>query len=100
MVPTNLDDIRAQLREMLPALRERYGVGRLWVVGSRARGDHRTDSDLDLMVEFERRGISLFGFAGLEIAIEDRLGLKVDLVEEGALKPRVASEMAKDAILI
>jgi predicted nucleotidyltransferase len=100
MVPASLDEIRAQLRELLPALRERYGVGRLWVVGSRARGDHRSDSDLDLMVEFERRGISLFGFAGMEIEIEDHLGLRVDLVEEGALKPRVASEMAKDAVLI
>ena len=100
MNPKSIDQIRADLREMLPALHDRYGVGRLWVVGSRARGDHRPDSDLDLMVEFERRGISLFGFAGLELEIEDRLGLKVDLVEEGALKPRVAKEMARDAVLV
>ena len=85
---------------MLPHLREKYGVGRLWIVGSRARGDHRSDSDLDLMVEFERRGISLFGFAGLALEVEDALGIAVDLVEEGAAKPRVARELEKDKVLV
>ena len=90
--------LRERLHAMIPGLRERYGVGRLWIVGSRARGDHRPDSDLDLMVEFERRGITLFEFAGLEIEIEDALGIDVDLVEEGAAKPRVARELEKDKV--
>lgn len=90
--------LRERLHAMIPGLRERYGVGRLWIVGSRARGDHRPDSDLDLMVEFERRGITLFELAGLEIEIEDALGIDVDLVEEGAAKPRVARELEKDKV--
>lgn len=90
--------LKESLRQMLPDLREKYGVGQLWVVGSRARGDHRPESDLDLMVEFERRGISLFGFAGLEIEIEDALGIKVDLVEAGAIKPRIARELDRDKV--
>ncbi len=85
---------------MLPSLRKKNGVGKLWIVGSRARGDHRSDSDLDLMVEFERRGISLFGFAGLELEIGDVLGIPVDLIEEGAAKPRVARELEKDKVPI
>ena len=88
------------LRRMLPNLRDKYGVGRLWIVGSGARGDHRPDSDLDLMVEFERRGISLFGFAGQEIEIEDALGIRVDLVEVGAAKPRVLRELERDKVAL
>lgn len=92
--------IQERLRTILPVLREKYGVANLWVVGSRARGDHRPDSDLDLMVEFERRGISLFGFCGLEIELENALGLKVDLVEREACKPRVALELERDKVLV
>lgn len=96
----DLIEIQKTLHGLLPSLRERYGVGKLWIVGSRARGDHRVDSDLDVLVEFERRGISLFGFAGLELELEDQLGMKVDLVEEGAMKPRVETEIRKDAVLV
>ena len=95
---TEREQLRVRLAQMIPCLREKYGVGRLWIVGSRARGDHRPDSDLDLMVEFERRGISLLGFAGLELEIEDALGIAVDLVEVGAAKPRVARELEKDKV--
>ena len=94
------EDIQSSLRRMMPHLREKYGVGRLWIVGSRARGDHRQDSDLDLMVEFERRGIGLFEFCGLENEMSDALGVSVDLVEEGAVKPRVAKELEKDRVAV
>ncbi|MEZ0327203.1 MAG: nucleotidyltransferase family protein [Fimbriimonas sp.] len=87
-----------RLREKLPQLRERYGVGSMWVIGSRARGDHRPDSDLDLMVTFERKGISLLGLASLEMELTAYFGLKVEIVEEGAAKPRVTRELLKDAV--
>jgi uncharacterized protein len=84
----------------MPSLRSEFGVSRLWIVGSRARGDHRADSDLDLMVRFERRGISLLGFCRLEQKLTDSLGLTVDLVEEGAMSPRVAETLASDAVQV
>ncbi len=90
--------MRDTLQQMLPHLREKYGVGQLWIVGSRARGDHRPDSDLDLMVEFERRGISLFGYAGLILEIEDALGVDVDLVERDNVRPEIAPYLLSDAV--
>lgn len=94
------DDLISTLRSLLPIVREKYGVGRLWIVGSRARGDHRDESDLDIMVEFEGRGISLFDFCGLEIELEEALGLKVDLVERDACKPRVSQELERDKVAV
>ncbi len=85
---------------MLPMLRQEFGVGQLWIIGSRARGDNRTDSDLDIMVGFERLGLSLLGFCRLERLLTDELGLKVDLVEEGSMKPRVAAAIARDALSV
>src|ERR1700733_4917258 len=98
MADVSLEEIRSRLETILPAIKERFGVGKLWVVGSRSRGDHRLESDLDLVVQFERRGISLLGFCELEAILSDDLGLKVDLVEEGAMPPVVAEDIARDAI--
>ena len=86
------------LRDLLPSLNESFGVGQLWIVGSRARGEHRPNSDLDLLVEFERRGISLLGFCRMERQLSDALGVKVDLVERGVMHPVVAASLEQDAI--
>jgi hypothetical protein len=96
-VVEDLARIKERLVDMLPELRRKYGVGRLWVFGSRARGQEVAGSDLDLLVEFERRGISLFGFVGLEQEIGDRLGMKVDLVGLSALRPEIRSNVVAEA---
>ena len=79
---------REQLRAMLPELAERFGVAELGLFGSRVRGDHRPDSDLDVLVTFRPDvRLSLFDIVELECLLSDRLGLKVDLVEKPGLKP-------------
>jgi uncharacterized protein len=80
----------AEKREALAALCRRYGVKRLEVFGSAARGaDFDPDrSDFDFLVEFEERGdgsprVQFFGFAE---ALEALLGRRVDLVEPSAVR--------------
>ncbi len=81
---------RDQLRAMLPELAERYGVSELGLFGSRVRGDHRPDSDLDVLVTFRPdASLSLLDVVELEYLLTDRLGVKVDLVERDALKPYI-----------
>ena len=53
------------LREHLPELREKYGVEYLGIFGSYVRGDEQDDSDLDVLVEINRR-MGLFGFIEME----------------------------------
>jgi predicted nucleotidyltransferase len=77
-------------RDALAALCRRYGVKRLEVFGSAARGsdfDPRK-SDLDFLVEFEQRSDlpSLEQFFGFAEALEQLLGRPVDLVERKAVE--------------
>ena len=79
----------ADKRDELAELCRRYGVARLEVFGSAARGtdfDSGT-SDADFLVEFNRdSGLAPFDqFFGLAEALRDALGRPVDLVESGAV---------------
>ena len=63
-------------------------VVKAWLFGSFARGEERPDSDVDLLVEFDHSSpIGLFAYARMWREIEERLGRKVDLVEDGTLLP-------------
>ena len=79
---------REQLRAMLPELAERFGVAELGLFGSRVRGDHRPDSDLDVLVRFKPDARpSLFTLSDLVLTLEERLGVKIDLALKDNLKP-------------
>jgi hypothetical protein len=94
----NRDQVIATLRQHEPELKA-AGVVRLSIFGSTARGDHRPDSDIDLLAAFdESMRISRLDVAGLEIRLGELLGQKVDRVEEGTLKPRVPKNVEADAV--
>jgi hypothetical protein len=85
------------LRAKLPALRERYGVQALWLFGSYARGEQRSRSDLDVLVEFERTP-TLLEFAALQRHLSELLDVKVDLVMKTALKPAIGRRILSEAV--
>lgn len=73
---------------------------RLSLFGSMARGDAGPDSDIDLIAAFDdTRRISLLDIAGMELDLSDMLGCKVDLIEEGTLKPRVQKSVEVEVVL-
>lgn len=76
-------DIFDALRRLMPNLRAEFGVHSLGVFGSAARGDGRSESDVDVLVRFEPEvRITLFTLARLQQALEDALGTRVDLIED------------------
>ncbi len=84
------------LREELPHLRERYGVSTLGIFGSYPRGEQRSRSDLDVLVEFDERPLTLLEFVRLENYLTDRIGVKVDLVEKSTLKPAIGRRILEE----
>lgn len=79
----------------------RYGVSRLSVFGSAARGDVRPGSDIDLLVEFHpTTRIGLVSFVSLAEELEALLGRKVDLVSKRGLKPWLRQPILSEALVV
>jgi len=89
---TVLDKIAGDVQ----ALHE-MGVKSLSLFGSHARNNAREDSDIDLLVEFERP-IGLFHFFEIQEHLEALLGQRVDLVMRTALLPELRPRIEEEAI--
>jgi predicted nucleotidyltransferase len=85
------------LKEHKPTLNERFGVIRLALFGSIARGSAGPTSDVDVLVAFDGPATSARYF-GVQFYLEDLLGRRVDLVTEKALRERLRPFVERDAI--
>ena len=86
------DKIRLQMSpEMIMTIQDYFKtqpVLKAWVFGSYARGEETEDSDVDILVVFDRKArVSLIGQATMMLDLEELLKKKVDLVKEGTLLP-------------
>jgi uncharacterized protein len=84
-------------RDEIIALAKQYGASDIRIFGSVARGDATETSDDDFVVRFEP-GRSLFDQGGLLMDLRQLLGIKVDLVSEGALTGRFGQIVLKEAV--
>ena len=87
------------LRQKLPELRERYGVKKIGLFGSYARGEQKERSDIDLLVEFEKP-IDLFRLFELEEELSELLGAKVEIVTPEGLKERIRQYIMQDVAYV
>ena len=84
----------------LADLCQRYHVKELSVFGSAARGQMKTDSDIDLLVEFlPDSQVDLVDYAGLMLDLSSLLGRKVDLVSKNGLNPLIRDSVLREARL-
>jgi predicted nucleotidyltransferase len=90
--------IIARLRENEAALRAR-GVTHAALFGSRARGDDRPGSDIDIMIEIEPEAVQdVYAYVGLKSYIAELFVEPVDVVDRAALKPYVRPPAESEAV--
>ena len=71
------------------------GVRRLGVFGSFVRGQQTSNSDVDLLVEFEAGAKTFDHFMGLAFLLEDLLGRRVEIVTPEALSPHIGPRILR-----
>jgi hypothetical protein len=97
--PEILIDPLAYLRARREELARRYGIQSVRIFGSRARGDARPDSDVDILIEAEKPyRFDLLGLIALEQEMSEDLGIPVDLVLDEDLKPATGARARAEAI--
>ena len=96
-----LAEIKAQLEELKPILRQRYQVETIGVFGSYSREEQKSKSDVDILVTFvEPNDIDLIDFIEIKQFLSRKLKLKVDLVKKNALKPIIRDKILEETIYI
>lgn len=95
----NAADVIARLKAFEPELR-RSGVGSLYLFGSRARGDHRLDSDIDLLYEANDADVDYLEIFRIKHDLAATLRLPVDFVERRSLHTLVKPFVEPDLVQI
>lgn len=89
MIVVTKDDVFSLLRDFQEEIGE-LGVKRLGLFGSFVRNEQDTESDIDIVVEFESGRKSFDSFMKLAFLLEELSGRKVELVTKESLSPYIA----------
>jgi predicted nucleotidyltransferase len=91
-------EILAKLQQCEATLRSR-GVAHAALFGSRARGDHQPDSDIDLLIEIApEASVGLFEYVAITQYLEDLFPAHVDIANRARLKATIRAEALRDAV--
>jgi len=94
-----LEEIEQILKQHKGELQKKFKVKKIGIFGSYVRGEARETSDVDILVDFYEVP-SLLTFLKLEEYLEELLGIRVDLVMESALKPKISQAVHKEVVYI
>ena len=93
------DQALSILAKLKPQLQIQFGVSELALFGSAARNELHVGSDIDVLVKFDAPATSSRYF-GVQFAIEDAIGMPVDLVTESALRKELRPLVERDRISV
>ena len=75
-----------------------FGVTSVQLFGSFARNAAHTNSDVDLLVDFEPEMTTFDNFTGLLLLLEEHLSSKVEVVTRASLGKYIAPYILKEAV--
>lgn len=91
------DYVFETIERNIEAIRK-FGVKRLGLFGSCARGEQGESSDLDFLVEFEYK--SFDAYMDLKFFLEDLFDCHIDLVTTNAIRPELRAEILKETVYV
>ncbi|NMF63188.1 DNA polymerase beta [Brasilonema octagenarum UFV-E1] len=94
-----LEEIKQILRQSKPLLQEQYQITQLGIFGSYARGEQTQESDVDVLIDYDRAP-TLFKLVELRDYLSNAIGMKVDIVTQNGLKPRIRERVLSEVVYI
>ncbi len=77
------------------------GATHLYLFGSRARGDNKPTSDLDVYVDYDSSGkFSILDLVGIKLLLEDELSLDVHITTKNSLHPKLKNDIEAQSICV
>ena len=98
MSRTSADEIISFLRLNRELLNKSFGVIRIGIFGSFARGEQSVTSDIDMVVEMDKDKKNIHSFLKLKRFLENEMEREIDLGFEHSLKPAVKEKVIKQII--
>jgi len=93
------EEITSFLEQHKGEMALRFGVQKIGLFGSYARGEAREDSDIDITVELKGDNLA-DNFFGVLHFLEDKLQHKIDLGIESNLRPEIREKVKKEMIYV
>jgi len=89
----------SEIQQRITPVAQRYGVERVFLFGSHARGDAKTNSDIDLRVDSGAiRGY--FKLAGFYRELEEALAMPIDVLTTGSLSEKFLSRISTEEVML
>ena len=95
----SLDEIKQRLIAQKSILQSKYKINRLGVFGSYVRGDQKSKSDVDILIDYQETP-SLITLTEIENHLSELLGMKVDLVTRKGIKPQLRNYILEEVVYI
>lgn len=92
---TDIEDLKSKI---IPIL-ERHGIKKAGLFGSLIHGQLKKRSDIDILVQIPD-DVSLLGFIGIKLELEESLKRKVDLIEYETIKPPIKDRIINEQMII
>jgi hypothetical protein len=92
-----IEDLLRKKRAEIIEITSRRGARNVRIFGSVSKGLADAESDIDIVVDMEP-GRSLMDLGGLWWELNALLGVKVDVVTEKGLRPRIRERVLREAV--
>ena len=80
------------------SIKKKYGVKKIGVFGSFARGEGKKGSDVDILVDFKNGCKTFDNYMELKFFLEDLFSRSIDLVTMEALRPQLKDDILQEVV--
>ncbi len=95
-----IQEIKSIIEMHASEIKKTFSVKEIGLFGSYVKGAERPESDVDILVVFEKGHKDFFNYMRLKYYIEGLIGKRVDLVIKEAVKPRLQEKIFKEVVYV